>query len=213
MTLSAIVTVPADLEPADFTAPISGVPALVRAVRAVLEVAPVWVVVAETVRRAAAECLASHGLADVPVVAVPNGRPWPANGEKACGNLPFAADQILLHDVRYPLATADLAARVAAGLAQWDVVLPVLPMTDSVKTIAAHDVVLGNVDRSELVTAQYPRGYAAAALIRLQRAGADDLAVLTDPELRVGTVEGEPNAFAVDLARDRTLLAAIVTAD
>ena len=196
MTLSAIVTVPALLAPADFTAPIAGEPALVRAVLAVRALAPVTVVAAEGLADAAAECLAAHGLGDVLV------RTAPA--------LPAEGNAVLVHDVCYPLAPAALAARVVAGLADHDVVLPVLTMTDSVKSIAAQDIVLGNVDRSELVTAQYPRGFSATALAQLPQL--DDLAAITSDELRVGTVEGDPNAFAVDLAHDRGLLEAIVTA-
>ena len=192
MTLSAIVTVPAALAPADFTAPIAGAPALVRAVRAVRDVAPVTVVAADKLAAAATECLAAHGL-----------------GAKHTGPL-TEADAVLMHDVRYPLAPADLAARVAAGLTEHDVVLPVLPMTDSVKSVAAEGIVLGNVDRSELVTAQYPRAFSAAALAL----GADpeDLAALTGAGLKVGTVDGDPNAFVADLGQDRGLLEAIVSA-
>ena len=196
MTLSAIVTVPAALTPADFTAPIAREPALVRAVRAVCGMAPVSVVAAEGLVDAAVECLAAHGLSDVPVL--------------TATELPAEGDAVLVHDVRYPLAPAALAARVAAGLADHDVVLPVLTMTDSVKSVAAQGIVLGNVDRSELVTAQYPRGFSAAALAQLPQT--DDLAALLSAGLRVGTVEGDPNAFAVDLAHDRGLLDATVSA-
>ncbi len=195
MTLSAIVTVPAALAPADFTAPIAGEPALVRAVRAVRGVAPVTVVAAEDLADAAAECLAAHGLSDVPVHTVPEP---PAEG-----------DAVLVHDVRYPLAPAELAVRVAAALPDHDVVIPVLTMTDSVKSVAVEGIVLGNVDRSELATAQYPRGYTAAVLAGF---APDDLAALTAAGLNVGTVDGDPNAFAVDLAHDRELLEAIVSA-
>ncbi|TDK87669.1 IspD/TarI family cytidylyltransferase [Mycolicibacterium mucogenicum] len=194
MTLSAIVTVPAVLAPADFIAPIAGEPALVRAVRAVRAVAPVTVVAAKELADAAAECLAAHGLSDVRVHTAPA--------------LPAEGDTILVHDVRYPLAPADLATRVAAAVPNHDVVIPVLAMTDSVKSVAAGGIVLGNVDRSELVTAQYPRGYTAAVLAGFVP---DDLAALTSAGLNVGTVDGDPNAFAVDLARDRQLLDAIVT--
>ncbi|OKH80447.1 hypothetical protein EB75_20635 [Mycobacterium sp. ST-F2] len=194
MTLSAIVTVPAGLAPDDFTAPIADQPALVRAVRAVSGVAPVAVVAAEGLASAAAECLAAHGLSDVPVLTAPN----------------CLGDAVLVHDVRYPLAPADLAVRVAAGLVEHDVVVPVLPMIDSVKSIAAHHIVLGNVDRAELVTAQYPRAFSATALAQLPQT--DDLAALMRADLKVGTVEGDPNAFAVDLAHDRELLDAIVSA-
>ncbi|MCX8557456.1 MAG: hypothetical protein EKK51_02480 [Mycolicibacterium sp.] len=195
MTLSAIVTVPAGLAPADFTAPIAGEPALVRAVRTVHGVAPVTVVAAKGLVDAAAECLAAHGLSDVPVHTAPG--------------LPAEGDAIMVHDVRYPLAPAELATRVAVALPDHDVVIPVLAMTDSVKSVAAEGIVLGNVDRSELVTAQYPRAYTAAVLAGF---APDDLAALTSAGLNVGTVDGDPNAFAVDLAHDRELLEAIVSA-
>lgn len=211
VSVSAIVIVPAGLAPADFTAPIAGEPALVRAVRAVRDVAPAHVVAAEEAVGAATDCLAAHGLSNVRVITAPIGQLWHEIGENACDKWPLGVgDGVLLHDVRYPLAPADLAARVAEGLADHDVVIPVLPMTDSVKRVAAQDIVLGNVDRSELVTAQYPRAFSATALARLPQT--DDLAALTSAGLRVGTVEGDPNAFAVDLAQDRGLLEAIVTA-
>ncbi|BBX86885.1 2-C-methyl-D-erythritol 4-phosphate cytidylyltransferase [Mycolicibacterium aubagnense] len=195
MILSAIVTVPAGLAPADFTTPIAGEPALVRAVVAVRAVAPVSVVTAEELAGAATECLAAHGLSDVPVLTDPS----------PLGD----GDGVLVHDVRYPLAPGELAARVAAALAEYDAVIPVVTMTDSVKSIAMHGIVLGNVDRSELVIAQYPRGFTATALSRFPH---DDLAALTSADLKVGTIAGDPNAFVVDLAHDRGLLEAIVTA-
>lgn len=195
MTLSAIVTVPAVLAPADFTTPIAGEPALVRAVRAVRTVAPVTVVAAKELADAAAECLAAHGLSDVRV----RTEAWVFS----------EGDVVLVHDVRYPLAPADLAARVAAALPDHDVVIPILTMTDSVKSVAAEGIVLGNVDRSELVTAQYPRGYSSAVLAGF---APDDLPALLSAGLNVGTVDGDPNVFAVDLAHDRELLEAIVSA-
>jgi 2-C-methyl-D-erythritol 4-phosphate cytidylyltransferase len=211
VTLSAIVIVPASVAAADFTAPIAGEPALVRAVRAVRDVASVTVVTAQGAADAATECLAAHGLGDVPVITTPRGHSEHGIWEKTCDKWPLGVgDGVLLHDVRYPLAPADLAARVAAGLADHDVVLPVLPMTDSVKSIAADGIVLGNVDRSELVNAQYPRAFSATVLAQLPKLA--DLAALTSAGLGVGTVEGDPNAFAVDLARDRRLLEAIVSA-
>jgi len=195
VTLSAIVTVPAVLAPADFTAPIAGEPALVRAVRAVRGVGPVTVVATGDLAAAATECLAAHGLSDVPVLA-----------EAA---VPGENGAVLVHDVRYPLAPAELAERVAAALPDHDVVIPVLAMTDSVKSVTAEYIVLGNVDRSELVTAQYPRAYTAAVLADF---APEDLAALTSAGLNVGIVDGDPDAFAVDLARDRELLDAIVSA-
>ena len=177
------------MEPADFTTPIAGLPALVRAVHAVREVAPVTVVVPDGLAVAAAECLAAHGLS----ASVSTG--WPQHD----------ADAVVIHDVRYPLAPADLTARVAGRLAGCDVVVPILAMTDSVKVVGAQGIIGENVDRDELRTVQYPRGYSAAAFRRMVE-GEDLMTGAT-------TVEGDPNAFAVDLTRDRALLEAIVGAD
>ena len=212
MILSAIVTVPAGLAPADFTTPIAGEPALVRAVLTVRAVAPVAVVTVEELAAAATECLAAHGLSDVLVLAAPNGQLSHDICERACSEWPLGVGcGVLVHDVRYPLAPAELAVRVGAALADHDAVIPVVPMTDSVKSIAAQGIVLGNVDRSELVTVQYPRAFSPTALARVSQL--DDLAPLMSAGLRVGTVDGDPNAFAVDLAHDRELLDAIVSAD
>lgn len=80
VTVSAIVIVPAGLAPADFTVPIAGEPALVRAVRAVRDVAPASVVVADELADAATECLAAHDLSDVRVITAPNGQLWHDTG-------------------------------------------------------------------------------------------------------------------------------------
>ncbi|MDH6246826.1 2-C-methyl-D-erythritol 4-phosphate cytidylyltransferase [Mycobacterium sp. OTB74] len=211
VTSSAIVALPADLDAADFSAPIAGAAALVRVVRAVGDIAPVVVAAAELLVAAARDCLAANGLGNVTVLAVPVGtlRDCLAAAVEYVAREPICADEILIHDVRYPLAPAAVAGRVVGGLQQWDVVLPTLPMTDSVKTVAAHGVVLGNVDRSELAVVQYPRGYTVAALSKMLAAPTVEV-VPTD--LRVGTVDGDPNAFVVDLAHDRGLIEAIVTA-
>ena len=161
---------------------------MVRAVHAVRDVAPVTVVVPESLASVSAECLAVHDLsASVRT-------DWPL-GE---------ADAVVIHDVRYPLAPADLTVRVVERLAGCDVVVPVLAMTDSVKVVGAQGIIGGNVDRDELRTVQFPRGYSAAAFRRV----VDGEDLMFDAT----TVEGDPNAFAVDLTHDRALLEAIVGA-
>jgi 2-C-methyl-D-erythritol 4-phosphate cytidylyltransferase len=106
-----------------------------------------------------------------------------------------------------------LAALNAGG----DVVVPILPMTDSVKTVDELGSVLGTVDRSTLQTVQYPRGFAAAVLwqlISVSPDSASDDVDEFDAALRAGldidVVAGDANAFQVELPRDAHLLEAVI---
>jgi 2-C-methyl-D-erythritol 4-phosphate cytidylyltransferase len=207
VTLAVIVALPAGLDPVGWSAPIAGDSALCRAVAAVRASGPVVVAAAEVHAQPAWEMLAAKGFGDVTVLPVPG-----SADERQClsaalayvARPPLCAAAVLVHDVRYPLAPAGLAARVVAALSDAEVVLPTVAMTDSVKVLAAHGVVGGNADRAELTTVQYPRGYTTTALARCLD-GED----LTSAAV---TVEGDPTGFAVDLVRDGALVEAILTA-
>lgn len=202
-----IVPLPVDLAPTDFIAPINAASALTRAVRAMSAALPVVVTAAQSSVMATRECLAANELGDTTVLAVPGSASLLDCIRAALEHLlgePIGATHAVVHDVRYPLASAELFGRVVAGLRDHDVVLPALPMVDSVKVVDAQGVIGGNVDRTELCTVQYPRGYAATALARWL--DGEDLTS------EAATVEGDPNAFAVDLVRDRALVEAILTA-
>ena len=207
MALAAIVALPAGLDPAGWSVPIAGDSALCRAVAAVRAAGPVIVAAAEVHAQPAWDILVAKGFGDVTVLPVPG-----AADERECLTValayvvrpPLCATAVLVHDVRYPLAPSGLAARVAATLAGADVVLPTVAVTDSVKVLGAQRVVGENMDRAELASVQYPRGYSTAALAR-QLDGQD----LTSA---AATVQGDPNTFAVDLVRDGALVEAILTA-
>ena len=108
----------------------------------------------------------------------------------------------LVADHRHPVLPAGLVQRVVAALSGGaDLVVPVLPVTDTVKSVDAQGTILTTVDRSELRITQYPYG---AALPRL----ADLHAVLGEPDLV--TVAGDADAIPLDLPGDAALLAAII---
>ncbi len=130
---------------------------------------------------------------------------------------------VLVGDHRHPLSTSVVAGRVIAALrgghdGGHDVVVPTLPMTDTVKTVGETGAVLGTVDRSALCTVQYPRGYPAAVLwelmshnaFRLDSVNADEFAAALRAGLRIGTVDGDPNALSIELPGDARLLDAII---
>jgi 2-C-methyl-D-erythritol 4-phosphate cytidylyltransferase len=83
------------------------------------------------------------------------------------------------------------------------VVVPVLPMTDTVKRVDDRGSVVDTVDRLWLRTVQDPRGYRVDALAMLIEDG-DDLGQ------HVATVAGDPDAVAADLPADAALIGAVI---
>lgn len=164
-------------------------------------------------------CLAAHSLSDVDVV-VAGGQGTRTDcirsGAAHLAALAVAPRYIVIHDHRRPLASADVCDRVMAELRSGsEVVLPMLDLVDSVKTVDAHGSVTATVDRSTLRAVQYPRGFAAARLPQLVAACLDDdfdeLKQASQAGLTITTVHGDPDAFVVDVPRDLRLGEAIIS--
>jgi 2-C-methyl-D-erythritol 4-phosphate cytidylyltransferase len=202
---------------------VAGEAPLVRVVRSVLEaVADERVTVATVPALAAAtvECLRAAGLATAVAVApAPGSRHQVIRaGLEHLGAEAHTAVSVLICDHRYPLAPGQLADRVLAVLPDGhDVVVPILPVTDTVKAVDELGSVLGTVDRSALRTVQYPRGFTASALWQLisvsPAAASDDLDEFDAAlwaSLDIGTVDGDANAIQFELPRDAHLLDAVM---
>jgi 2-C-methyl-D-erythritol 4-phosphate cytidylyltransferase len=219
----AIVPLPQSDDVAAATALVAGEPALVRVVRSITgAVAEERVVVATPPALAAGarECLRAAGLLTEVIVA-------PAPGSRNqiiraalehLGAQPHTAAQVLVCDHRHPLSPTEVAQRVLTALRDGrDVVVPTLPVTDTVKTVDELGSVLSTVDRSALRTVQYPRGFTASALWRLVAGSPasgpdvlDELGAALRAGLDIGTVAGDANALQVELPRDAHLLDAII---
>lgn len=205
--LTAVIVLAPQENPAAALTPLGGEPAVCRMVRSLSRVAgQVLVVVDEAIAdrfRAAlagltvdiltvdgsatrADCLALAGRS----LAVPS-----LVGVRAgCQG----ATHVLLADQRHPLMAADMIDRVVAALADGaDLVVPVLPVTDTVKTVDAGGTITATVDRSTLRLLQYPRGMRADRLPDESLAGAV-------------TVDGDADAVSVQLPADAALLEAII---
>lgn len=178
---------------ADVLAPVLGVPAVLRAVRAVLASGSVDRVVllvdpeAETAAR------------DL-VVGLPVSVHTDPDDAARCAQGP---GHVLLHDAARPLASPALAEAVTRAVAAGHAVaVPVLPLSDTVKHVDSSEVVTAGPDRAGLRVIQMPQAFRAGVL------DADVLAtILTSAEpleqawSAVGepavTVPGNPMAFAV----------------
>jgi 2-C-methyl-D-erythritol 4-phosphate cytidylyltransferase len=82
--------------------------------------------------------------------------------------VPEGTDRVLVHDGARPLASAAVVERVIKGLDDASAVVPVVPVTDTLRRVDG-----GSVDRSGLVAVQTPQGFDLALLKRAHDAGGD----------------------------------------
>ena len=213
---SAIVPVPdkvADNKQAAF-APLAGEAPLVRVVRAAGgDETSVVVTAAETLVDDCRKSLALHGLSSISVI--PAADPGSRAHCVAAGLDHTSARFVLVHDIHRPLTSAALQTRVAAALrAGSAVVMPTMPLTDSVKAVDVNGSVTATLDRSTLQTVQYPRGFATGLLSRLLAHRASDDFDELEEALAAGApitlVDGDPDAFVVELPRDSAFIEAII---
>ena len=215
MDLAAILPLPAtyvDNAAAAFD-PLAGEAPLARVVRSMRGAAVV--AVAEPLVGGVRESLAAHGLSAVGVAVAedPGSR-----AQCLAAGLHYLKDQprhVLIHHIRRPLAPEGVRDRVIAGLqAGNSVVMPALAVTDSVKAVDARGSVTGTLDRSTLRAVQYPRGFTADRLSRLLAGRTSDEFDELDESLRTGTpiafVDGDSDAFVVELPRDAAFVEAII---
>lgn len=168
--------------PSDVLAPLVGVPAVLRAVHAVLASGSVDRVVLFVGREVEA---AVQRLVDGLPVAVHTD----AYEAARCAQTP---GPIVLHDAARPLAppalTVAVMDAVAAGHA---VAVPVLALSDTVKRVDVAGIVVGTPDRGGLRVLQTPQAFRAGLL------GTDVLAKVlaaTEPLEQAWAVAGEPAA-------------------
>lgn len=123
---------------------------------------------------------------------------------------------VLVHDAARPLTPPAVIRRVLDALrAGSRAVIPVLPMSDTIKAVDAGGTVLGTPERSGLRAVQTPQGF-ETALLRQAYEQAIDLAVTDDASLveRTGipvrTVPGDPLAFKITTPLDLRLARSVL---
>jgi 2-C-methyl-D-erythritol 4-phosphate cytidylyltransferase len=125
--------------------------------------------------------------------------------------LTSTATGVLCHDAARPLATPELFRVVAAALSadEADGVVPLVPVSDTVKRVRQGRVVETVGPRVELGLAQTPQGFVVSALRDAhQQASAarmeatDDAMLLEQAGYRVHAVPGERSNLKVTTAED-----------
>ena len=220
--LSVIVPLPAAVadNPAAAFVALAGEPPLARVVRSVLgPQRRIVVAAAEQLTDEVRDCLAAHELSSVAVAVVEGSATRRECVEAALENLggeSIPTPLVLVHDHRYPLAPSGVCDRVIERLrARSPVVFPALPLTDSVKAVDSSGRIIETVDRTTLRTVQYPRGFTWDRLSSLVAACPTDDFDEVEEAIRAGlaitVVDGDPDAFVVDLPRDGQLVEAIIS--
>ena len=192
--------------------PLAGEPLLVHAVRALRAAPSVGPVVVAAPADHLAEVTAL--LASYDVVVVAGGVERQDSVRRALAALPAQVELVLVHDAARALAPPALVEEVVAALrAGADAVVPVLPVTDTVKRVDG-DRVVSTVDRSHLRSVQTPQGFRREVLEAAHaqdHAGATDDAALVERLGRtVLTVPGDVEAFKVTRPLDLLVAEAVL---
>jgi 2-C-methyl-D-erythritol 4-phosphate cytidylyltransferase len=125
-------------------------------------------------------------------------------------------DFVLVHDAARALAPPGLVVRVVEALrAGHSAVVPVLPLSDTIKAVDANGAVLGTPERAGLRAVQTPQGFATELLLRAyQRAATgeftDDASMVEHVGGQVQVIDGDPLAFKITTRLDVLLAQAIV---
>lgn len=149
-------------------------------------------------------CAAIDGLGDVLVVA---GSDRSRQASVALG-LAALGDRgtdtvVLVHDAARPLTPPQVTARVIDAVrAGAGAVIPVLPVTDTLKTVDASGLVTGTPRRADMVAVQTPQGFRWDVLVRAHEAGAslgaDEAVAATDDAGLVEAIGGAVHTVAGD---------------
>lgn len=199
--------------------PIAGIPMLVHAVRSLTaapSVGPVFVAAP------LADLDEVRGLLGAGVTVVPGGATRAESVRCALAALPDEVDVVVVHDAARPFVPSSVVeAVVAAVLAGHDAVVPVLPVADTIKRVAADGSVVETLDRSGLYATQTPQGFRRSVLAAAHAQdgvgdATDDAVLVERLGLPVWTVPGADEAFKVtrpdDLRRAEAVLAGLLLA-
>lgn len=178
---------------------------------------PVLVVPADRIDEASEIALAVFGrVADV----LPGGDTRQQSVAEGLSVLGDDVDVVLVHDAARALAPSALFdAVVDAVVESGHGVIPGLPVSDTIKRVAADGSVHETVDRSSLAAVQTPQGFPRDQLLTAYSAATteetDDAGLVAAAGYRVTVLPGETQAFKIttpwDLQRAQELVAPFAT--
>ncbi|MYL82201.1 2-C-methyl-D-erythritol 4-phosphate cytidylyltransferase [Desulfovibrio aerotolerans] len=149
----------------------------------------------------------------IPVLTTAGGARRQDSVQNGLAALPREAALVLVHDAARPFVDAGLIGRVADALAAGHkAVIPVLPVTDTIKEVAG-DTVVATLPRDALAAVQTPQGFDKALLLAAFAHAGPDFTVTDDASLvehlgqPVFTVAGTPENMKITHPQDLARLA------
>src|SRR5438477_7793824 len=125
-------------------------------------------------------------------------------------------DYVLVHDAARPLVTATLVRRVLAAAMESGAAFPAISPRDAVKRVEGNHLV-ESLDRSLIVLAQTPQGFAYDLLARAHReaadaglVGDDDAQLVAATGHSVSVVPGEPANIKLTTPEDLEVVEALI---
>ena len=121
--------------------------------------------------------------------------------------LPTDIDLVLIHDAARPLVPQSVIGNVLTELRSGaQAVIPVLPVSDTIKRVANNGIVLETVDRDSLRRVQTPQGFVrsvlADALSEAIHVATDEAGLVENFGVSVHTVAGSELAFKITTPED-----------
>jgi len=152
-----------------------------------------------------------------------------AAGLAALPDGPGAPEIVLVHDAARPLVSREIVDRVVSGTRKSGAVIPVIPVTDTIKRVR-DSVVVETPDRTELAAAQTPQGFSRRLLERAVeaaggrspgtngptgagRAATDDACLVEALGEMVQTVPGDPRNLKITRPADLEIAKAWLSED
>lgn len=189
--------------------PLHGLPLIAHAVRGLLDAGRVRHVVVAAPPDHVTQVRAVLSAFE-PVTVVPGGADRPESvrlGLAAALETVPDARIVLVHDLSRALTPSSLVRSVTDAVAAGHpAVVPVLPMTDTVKRVDANGVILSTPDRTELRSVQSPQGFDVDVLRRACAAGG----VLEKVDVPVHTVAGDVAGMKITTPFDLTVAEAVL---
>jgi 2-C-methyl-D-erythritol 4-phosphate cytidylyltransferase len=125
-------------------------------------------------------------------------------------------DYVLVHDAARPLATPALVRRVLTAAMETGAAFPAIAPRDAVKRVEGNRLV-ESLDRSRVVLAQTPQGFAHEVLARAHReaadaglVGDDDVQLVAATGHVVTVVPGEPSNIKLTMPEDLDVMEALI---
>ncbi|HEY2185758.1 MAG TPA: bifunctional 2-C-methyl-D-erythritol 4-phosphate cytidylyltransferase/2-C-methyl-D-erythritol 2,4-cyclodiphosphate synthase [Xanthobacteraceae bacterium] len=123
---------------------------------------------------------------------------------------PHAPGLVLIHDAARPFVSDALITRAVSAARESGAAVPVIAVTDTVKTVNADGIVTGTIDRTLLRRVQTPQAFEFLALLdahrRAEKAGredfTDDAALVEWAGLTVSTFQGETDNVKLTTSDD-----------